>query len=97
MTGDAPHFVPLHSQWAVVKRGMKKGHHVKSQDIKVPARKSGYMYQLVKQATAIWLHPSNFNREDGFKWSQAWHLTIRLQQQLESSRAGRAKVKKVQI
>ena len=33
-----------HLSWAVVKCGMKTGHHIKSQDIKVPARTSGCMF-----------------------------------------------------
>jgi len=75
------------TSWAVVKRGMKTGHQIKPQDIKVPARTSGYIFRLVKQATALWLHLNNFNRK-GFKWGQAWNLTIRLLQQLENSKAG---------
>ena len=61
-----------------------------SQDIKVPAKTSEYMFWVVKQATALWLHLNNFKRKE-FKCSQAWNLTIRLLQQLENNRAGQEK------
>jgi hypothetical protein len=34
---------------------------------------TGYMDQIVKQATEIQLHPKNFNRGMGFNWSQSWN------------------------
>jgi hypothetical protein len=48
------------------------------------------MFQLVKRATALWLHTNNFNRK-GFKWSPAWNLTDFYS---NWKTAGQAKVKK---
>jgi hypothetical protein len=53
-------------------------HWVKFQEPEALAKTSDYMDQLVKEATETRLHPNNINREEGFRLSKAWHLTVRL-------------------
>jgi len=37
-----------------------------------------YMDCLRKEAFGIWLHPDNFNRDEGFNLSHAWHPVINM-------------------
>jgi hypothetical protein len=41
---------------------------------KVPAKTSGYMDWLVKEAIGIKLHLNNVNREEGSKFNKAWNF-----------------------
>jgi hypothetical protein len=36
------------------------------------------MERLVKEAIDIWLHPNNFNRDEGFTLSHPWHPVINI-------------------
>jgi hypothetical protein len=36
------------------------------------------MDRLVKEATEIWLHPNNINRDNGLMLSQVWFTVINL-------------------
>jgi hypothetical protein len=56
----------------VAEHGIESGHRIKSHETEVPAKTSGYMGRLVKEAIGIKLHPGNINREEGFKLSKAW-------------------------
>jgi hypothetical protein len=38
------------------------------------------MDRLIKEETEIRLHPNNINREQGFKFSQAWNPAIKILQ-----------------
>jgi hypothetical protein len=44
-----------------------------------------YMDCLVREAIEIRLHPDNFNRDDGFKLSYAWHPIIKILQSYNSA------------
>jgi hypothetical protein len=40
------------------------------QDTEILAQTLGYVDQHVKELTEIWLHPNNFDRQKGFRFSQ---------------------------
>jgi hypothetical protein len=48
---------------------IKSKRSVNFRDTMVPARITGYMEFLVKEAIEISLHFGNFNRDTGFSWS----------------------------
>jgi hypothetical protein len=48
----------------VAGHSIKSSHQIKFHETKVLARSSGYMDQLVKEATKLKLHLDNINREE---------------------------------
>jgi hypothetical protein len=52
------------------------GHRIEFEEVTVLTRSAGYTDRLVKEAIEIRLHPNNFNRDNGFILSHAWHPLI---------------------
>jgi hypothetical protein len=63
---------------AVAEHCTQLDYRVCFQDNKVRFKTSGHMERLVKEATEIRLQLNKVNREEGFRLSQAWDLTIRI-------------------
>jgi hypothetical protein len=64
-------YVCMSDKSAVTDYCTESGHWIKSQETEVSAKTSGYMDQLLKEATEIKVRQDNINREGGFRLSKA--------------------------
>jgi hypothetical protein len=58
---------------AAAEHCIETGHKIIFYETTVPARTSGYMEHLVKEAIEIQLHSTSFNRDNGYMLSRAWY------------------------
>ena len=56
----------------MAEHSISKGHGINFNDTSIIDRTSGYVNQLVKEATEVNLNKNNFNTDGNFIWSQAW-------------------------
>jgi hypothetical protein len=73
---------------------IKERNRINLNNTSVLGNAKGYMDHLMKEATEIWLYPSNFNRDRGFIFNQAWYpVTNMLKQSRETpvEKQGKAK------
>jgi hypothetical protein len=63
---------------AVAEHSINAGHKIEFDNVAVLDRASGYMDRLVDEAIQIRLNQNNFNRDNGFTLSRAWHPVTKL-------------------
>jgi hypothetical protein len=57
---------------AVVEHRFQTGHNIDFSGISILDKATGFMDQILKEATKIRLHANNFNRNGGFILSHSW-------------------------
>jgi hypothetical protein len=65
---------------AVAVHSIEWGYQIKFENTEVLAKIVDYVDRLVNAAIEIRLHPSNINKEEGFKLGQAWSPAIKILQ-----------------
>jgi hypothetical protein len=63
---------------AVAEHNFNTGHRTDFSSTSVLDKTTGYMDCIVKEATEIQLNTGNFNRDNGFMWSQAWYPVMNM-------------------
>jgi hypothetical protein len=58
---------------AVAEHCPETGHRIEFEEVTILTQSAEYMDRLVKEAIEIWLHPDNFNRDNGFILRHAWY------------------------
>jgi hypothetical protein len=62
---------------ALAEHGFNHSHRILLQDTEILSTKTGYLDRFITEATEVYLHPNNMNREDGLILSSSWQPILR--------------------